>query len=220
MDSELVQIIYDDCQRKETFAFAKIYFNETLTVFFENAPIAELVSSTNAEKIAVCSWKLRQKLKFYIGKHRQLTPDILNSDYEVLSFTKNSKYHQMLNAAEKWHSGFKSTFGKICECIGANVPSEVKIPIYQNHFSAKTHIYKEYVAKYLIPAMHCMTNDAELNKLIMMDSNYSTLDRSKPEKLEELKKKIGVNYYPMAPFLLERLFSVFVQNNKIPVSWL
>lgn len=224
MASELIQIIYDDSQRAACYPFAKIYHNDTLTVYFENDCIVKLVSASQADKIAVCSWKLKEKMKWYIGKPRPFTQQLLESDYKVMSFTKNTKHHQMLNAADKWHPGFKATFGKIVAAIGKKCPSEVKIPIYQNHFSAKREIYQDYVNTYLIPAMEVIKNDPDINKLAMVDSNYSFL---KPEKEAEKKKRqerfktqIGVEYWPLVPFLLERLFSVYVQNNKINVSHL
>lgn len=220
MAAELIQIIYDERQRASCLPIAKVYFNETLTIFFENEVIRELVSTSQANKIAVCSWKLKEKLKWYIGRPRPITQELLESEYDIMSFTKNSKHHQMLYAADKWHPGFKSTFSKILSAIGKNCPSEVKIPIYQNHFSAKTKIYQDYINTYLIPAMEVMKNDAEINKLVMVDSNYAQLDRTPAEKLKNLKEKIGIDYYPLAPFLLERLFSVYVHNNKLNVTWL
>lgn len=217
---EFYQIIYDERQRASCLTIAKVYYNETLTIFFENEVIRELVSATQADKIAVCSWKLKEKLKWYIGRPRPITQELLESEYDIMSFTKNSKHHQMLYAADKWHPGFKSTLSKILSAIGKNCPSEVKIPIYQNHFSAKAKIYQDYVNTYLIPAMEVMKNDAEINKLVMVDSNYAQLDRTPQSKLKNLKEKIGIDYYPLAPFLLERLFSVYIHNNKLNVTWL
>lgn len=220
MAAELIQIIYDERQRASCLPIAKVYYNETLTIFFENEVIRELVSTSQADKIAVCSWKLKEKLKWYIGRPRPITQELLESEYDIMSFTKNSKHHQMLYAADKWHPGFKATFSKILSAIGKNFPSEVKIPIYQNHFSSKREIYQDYVNTYLIPAMEVMKNDAEINKLVMVDSNYAQLDRTPQSKLKNLKEKIGIDYYPLAPFLLERLFSVYVHNNKLNVTWL
>lgn len=220
MAAELTQIIYDESQRAACYPFAKIYFNNTLTVFFENTIIVDVVSTSQADKIAVCSWKLKEKMRWYIGTPRPITETLLNSDYEVMSFTKNTKHHQMLAAADRWHPGFRETLKKICESIGVKTPGEVRIPIYQNHFSARREIYQDYVKNYLSPAMEVIKNDHHINKLAMADSNYSLLDKSSPEKLNALKEKIGIPYYPMVPFLLERLFSVYVHNNKIKVDHL
>ena len=220
MASKLIQIIYNDAQREACYPFAEVHFNKTLTVFFENSVISELVSASKSDKIAVCSWKLKQKMRWYIGQPREITQELLESDYDVISFTRNTRHHRVFEAAEQNHKGFMHAFDKILGAIGKKRPGVIKNAIYQNHFSARTEIYKDYVTNYLDPAMDVMKNDSEINKLIMADSNYSTLTSKRPEHLKELQDKIGIPYYPLAPFLLERLFSVYVQNEKINVSWL
>lgn len=215
--AELVQIFYEEEQKAHCFPFARLHFNDRLTIFFENSVIKDLVLASESEKIAVCSWKLKQKLRWYIGKHRELTQEVMDSDYDVLSFTRNSDSHQMLAAANKYHKGFKEGMQKICDHIGLKVPGEVKQPIYQNHFSAKREIYRDYVQNFLSPAMEFMSTD--MKELAMSDSNYSQLSRSKITP-EYLMDKIGLPHYPLAPFILERLFSVYIQNKKIKVTWL
>jgi hypothetical protein len=217
MASKLTQVIYDESQRSHCYPFADVYFNNTLTIFFENDLIVKIVTASTDDKIAVCSWKLKSKLRYYIGRPREITQELLESDYEVMSFTKNTERHRMFNAANLWHPGFLEIFDKIMAAIGVNRPGEVKIPIYQNHFSAKRDIYQDYVKSYLVPAMEVMKNDPEINTLVMKDSKYSDLSHQSGEMLKE---KIGINYYPLAPFLLERLFSVYIHNKKIRVTHL
>lgn len=218
--AKLIQIYYEDHQKSKMFPFAVPYFNESLTIFFENAVIKELVLASEDEKIAVCSWKLSEKLRWRVGRRTPLTEEAINSDYDVLSFTKNTKHHQMLAIAEIHHPGFRVTMEKICAAIGTKLPHEVKTPIYQNHFSARTDIYKDYVNRFLSPAMDAITNDKEINELAMKDSRYSELDRATKDKLDNLERKIGLRYFPLVPFLLERLFSVYCHNNKINVTHL
>lgn len=217
MAAELIQIYYKDEHLKNIYPFAKACKNEGLTVFFENDVIARLVTETKADKIAVCSWKLKDKMRYYIGKPRQITQELLNSEYEVMSFTRNTENHKMLAAAAMWHPGFLTTFDKILDSIGVRRPGEVKIPIYQNHFSARRDIYQDYVKTYLIPAMEVITNDKEINALAMQDSKYSDLTH---QSAEHLKEKLGISYYPLIPFLLERLFSIYVSNKRIRVTHL
>lgn len=214
---DFYQIYYDEAHLKEIFPFAIPYKNEGLTVFFENVPIKNLVLSSNSEKISVCSWKLRQKLKWYIGKPRELTLELLKSDYEVMSFTKNTRHHRMLAAADQWHPGFLKIFDKILSAIGVKRTLEVKIPIYQNHFSAQTRIYKDYVTRYLSPAMEVMTNEKEISELCFQDSKYSALSKA---PTEHIHAQLGINYFPLHPFLLERLFSVYCQNEGINITHL
>jgi len=110
-----------------------------------------------------------------------------------------------------------NTFDKILGAIGVKRPGEIKIPVYQNHFSAKTVIYQDYVKTYLNPAMECILSDREINSLALQDSLYSDLTNKSGQLLKE---KLGIAYYPMAPFLLERLFSVYCQNKGIKISHL
>ena len=223
MTAELVQIIYDDDimtaeqRAKDCFPFARLYKNETLTIFFENSVIAEEVLMTKADKIAVCSWELKNKLRWNPFKQRELTQEILESDYEILSFTRNTQNHRMLRAADAWHPGFIEIFDRILSMIGVRRTMELKVPIYQNHFSAKLHIYRDYVNKYLLPVMDIISNNKEINALAMHDANYTKLKRGKSGNLQ---KYLGIDYYPLSPFILERLFSVYVQNHNIPVTYL
>lgn len=217
MVAEIIQIYYDDAQLTSLYPFAKPYKNENLTIFFENSVLKDVVLASESEKIAVCSWKLKEKLRWYIGKHRELTQEVLESDYYVLSMTRNSPAHQMLAAANKYHKGFKEGMQILCDHIGLKVPGEVKQPIYQNHFSAKREIYLDYVQNYLSPGMDFMATS--MKELALMDSNYSQLSRSKITP-DYLMDKIGLPYFPLAPFILERLFSVYIQNKKIKVTWL
>lgn len=220
MASRLIQIYYKDEQKSACYPFADLHFNDRLTIFFENSIIKDLVLASKDEKIAVCSWKLKEKMRWNVCSPRELTQDVLETDYEVLSFTCNTKGHGMLYAAERWHKGFTETMTKILDSIGQKMPGEVKRPIYQNHFSAKLGIYQDYVNRWLSPAMEVMTNDPKINKMVMHDSNYSQLAKDSAAKSEWLQEKIGVPFYPLAPFILERLFSIYIHNNKIPVTWL
>lgn len=220
MAAELIQIYYSEEQKKEIYPFAIPYYNKGLTIFFENQVIADLVLSSTASKIGVCSWKLRQKQRWNVGKCREITEELINSDYEVLSFTKNSKSHEMLNAAEIWHPGFKSSLAKILDKIGIPMPLEVKCPINQNHFMALDEIYTDYVTHYLMPAMYVMKNDDECHALAMADSHYTALAKQDAASPERLMEMIGVKYYPMAPFLLERLFSIYCHINNITVTYI
>lgn len=213
---DFIQIIYNQEHQKECYPFARVLFNNKLTHFFENTIIAAEVLSSKADKISVCSWKLRQKMRWNVCRPRELTEEVLKTDYEVLSFTCNTKYHTMIEAADKWHPGFSGIMKRLLNSIGQLMPSEIKTPIYQNHFAASYEIYKRYVNEWLIPIMNVMDDDKEC----WLDSGYSQLaktDALRPERLQEL---IGVPYYPMHPFILERLFSIFCHNKKIKVDYL
>lgn len=216
--SELHQILYKDEQRHKLYPFAKPYFNEGLTIYFENEPISKIVMATTADKVAVTSWKLQDKLRLRVGLRGALTQEALDSDYEVLSFTRNSKKHQMLAMANQWHKGFIPTIKLLWEKLGYKMPSEAKNPIYMNHYSCKTEIYKRYVSEFLSPAMELTEKDEEMREKMLQPSGYGTLSRNCD--LRSVKAKLGLNDYPLCPFILERCPALFMTMHKINVSYL
>lgn len=201
------------------FPFATPYKNQTLTPFFENSVIKELVPISKAEKIAVCSWKLADKMRTNIPPYRKLTEELLESDFDVLSFTKNSPGHGMLTIADTWHPNFTDILSKILFRIGFSLPKEVEYPIYQNAFCARTEVYQQYVKEMLIPAMEVMENDEHIKKLCWTDSGYYRL-RSVPEFAARVKQFLGVNYCPLHTFLCERFFSAWLEDKKLKIEYI
>lgn len=216
--THLHQIYYEEKHREKIFPFALPYYNPTLTIFFENEPIKKLVLSSRAEKIAVCSWKLRDKLRINVGLSKTLAQQHLEGDYQVLSFTKNSKKHTMLAHLYHWHPKSKEAMALLWSKLGYKLPGEVKNPIYQNHYIAKSEIYRDYVENFLSPAMDLTLKDEELNNLMLQPSGYGKLNRQ--ADLRSVKEKLGLSDYPLAPFILERCPSCYFQLKGYQISYL
>ena len=216
--TELHQIYYKPEHLNKLYPFAKPYFNEHLTIFFENEPIRKLVMETKSEKIGVTSWKLQEKMRARVGLRVPLTQEVLNSDYCILSLTKNSLKHTMLAHLYQWHPKSKETMALLWQKLGFKLPGEVKNPIYQNHWVAKTKIAKDYVENFLNPAMELTLSDEELNKLMIAPSGYGRLSRG--ADIKSVKAKLGLYDYPLAPFILERCFSCFCQIKNYRITYL
>lgn len=214
----LHQIYYDEKQLSKLYTFAFPYYNPTLTIFFENTIIKDLVSRAQCEKIAVTSWKLQDKLRMRVGLRGALTQEVLNSDYDVLSFTRNSKKHQMLAMANAWHKGFIPTIRLLWEKLGLKMPEEAKQPVYQNSYAAKTSIYRDYVDNFLIPAMNLIQTDEQLHNSMVQSSGYGHLNRQ--ADLKSVKMKLGMDEYPLCPFILERCPPLYYQLKGIRISYL
>ncbi len=210
---DFYQIIFHEEHKNKLFPFAKPYFNQTLTPFFENSVIKKLVLESEADKIAVCSWALKSKLRLNL---RPLTENVLLEDFDVLSFTRSSKFHKMLASAEVWHPGFTELLTKIMQKAVGLTPKNPKYPIYQNAFCAKSQVYKKYVNEFLIPCMEVMEKDVK--KECWQDSNYTKLKRE--PLTDKAKKDLGVGYYPMHPFICERFFSQWLEKQNLNVQYL
>lgn len=214
MMTEMHQIYYKPDQLANLYPFAKPYFNDRLTIFFENDPIRNIVSQTKAEKVAVCSWKLSQKVR----KIHPVTEQALLSDFDVLCFTRNSRRHQMIGMAAAWHKGFLPAIDLLWQKLGYKRPGEAKNPIYQNHFAAKSTIYKDYVDNFLSPAMELIEKDDELHQMMTQPSGYGKLSRT--ADMKSVKSKLGMDDYPLCPFVLERCPSLWFQMKGIKISYL
>ena len=216
--TEIYQLFYNDAQKEKLFPFAIPHRTEGLTIFFENHWIKELVLASKAEKVGVCSWKLRDKLRRNVGLMKSITADMLGGDYQVLSLTKNSKKHTMLAHLYQWHPKSKQAMECLWSKLGMKLPGEVRNPIYQNHYLAKGEIYKDYVNNFLSPAMGLIEKDEELNNLMIQPSGYGRLSRE--ADLRSVKEKLGMNDYPLAPFILERCPSCYYQMKDVNVTYL
>lgn len=213
MSYQLFQIYYRPDQLKEVYSFATPYYNEGLTIFFENDLIRRLVPTAQSDKVAVVSWKLAQKMRF-----AKLTPEMLDRDFQVLSFTKNGREHKMIAMANTWHPKFLPALKLLFDKMGLGIPRETKTPIYQNHFMAKTEIYRRYVSEFLSPAMELIENDEELHEIMLSPSNYGSLSRD--ADLKSVQSKLGLPEYPLCPFVLERCPSLWFNLNGFKIDYL
>lgn len=208
------QIYYHESQLKHLYPFAKPYYNEGLTIFFENEPISRLVMESKADKIAVCSWRLHEKSRNIFP----VTYQALESNYEVMSFKIVSKKHQMIAMMREWHKDAVPALDMLWNKLGLKRPGEAKYPIYMNHYAARIDIYQDYVKNFLIPAMELINTDEQLNEIMLRPSGYRKLSRT--SDLKSVQAKLGMTDYPLCPFVLERCPSLYYQMKNIVVKYL
>ena len=219
---DFIQILYDESQREELYPFAKPYFNVGLTPYFENQIIAGIVPTLEADYISVCSWRLRKKrggAMHYLGGFGkdEFTYEKIESDmpFDVAILTPHSPAHKPLAMAVNWHGKawvdaydafkpFLRKFGK--------VPDELTNSIYENHFIARKEIYHEYISTYLLPAIRFIGD----NPVFYLDSLYVPKKKDTVE-IQRVQKLLKANDWPILPFILERLFSFFIQDKGYKV---
>lgn len=219
---DFIQILYHESQREQLYPFAKGYFNVGLTPYFENQIIAGIVPMLDADYISVCSWRLRQKrgdCTYALGGFGKdaLTLEQIEKamPFDVVILTPRSPSHQPLGMAAHWHGKawvdafeafkpFLRTFGK--------VPEELTYSIYENHFIARKEIYHAYVKDYLIPAIDYCGSDM----VYFVDALYTPKKKNQTE-VQRIQTLLGRNDWPIIVFLLERLFSFYIEDKGLNV---
>ena len=215
-----IQIYYDDAQLVHLYPFAIPHYNGTLTPYFENDPIQNIGRLLTSDLISICSWRLKEKRN---GLRHLPDPSlslekITSQDYDVAILTPRSSSHQMLHMAEAWHGeAWTHAFNDLREFLNPilKVPREVTYPIYENHFIATKAIYHEYIDQCLSPCLSYMRD----REVYFTDSGYINRKRGeeKSKALQRLQSELGRNDYPIAPFILERLFSIWLEEKKLKI---
>jgi len=212
---DFYQVYFEDDQFSELYNFAVPYFNENLTVYFENSIIAELVPQCKADLIGVASWRLAKKRGDRIQVRKPLTLEsITENEYDIAILTPRSNSHQPLAMAAYWHgrawtegvAALKPWFKE----KGIRIKGELSKTVYENHFIATREIYQEYVKDILIPCMGFMDG----KEVFMQDSGYK---KKLAHEKAALKEKLGIDYWPIAPFILERLFSIWIEGKPFKI---
>jgi hypothetical protein len=204
---DFYQIYYDDTQLTELYPFSIPYKNTTLTPYFENSVIAEIVPKSDSDYVGVCSWRLAKKREdMWVLKDKSLTYEkIVNTDFDIAVLTPRSSSHKALCMASVWHGkAWDDAINDLRSFI--KIPKEVTTAIYENHFIATRTIYHAYVTDCLSPAMEWVRD----RDVYYADSGYAR--RKTQEERDAYYNRTGNKDWPILPFILERLFSIWIEG--------
>jgi hypothetical protein len=205
----LYSIIYDSVQRAEYKEYDNSHIKtiEQGSYLFEYNPMRELAPTFNdRDYYGIFSWKFRFKtglnslsLPYFLNKNNFEKYDIITMCYQIgqpyLEFTENQ------------HKGFMDLFTKVCNRLNIEVKEPTNV-VYANQFITKGKIYKEFL-KVVNSAIDLLEMDYLEDAF--QDSGYKGL----PPK--ELKEKTGLEYYTFHTFILERLFSVWIEDKNFKI---
>lgn len=228
---DFYQIVYKEEQRASCYPFSKIYFNEILTDSFENDVICKLVPESNADYIGVASWRLKQKrgessTPIVLNHDTTLTEEkILAQDFDIAILTPRWAGFRYLYMAANWHGkswddAFSVFYDGFLRPNGISVPKnfqeldgeDCRYPIHENHFIANAEIYQYYIRAVLRPAIDFCASQ----EVFRMDSGYIHKKRDAQE-IQEYQKKSGRSDWPIQAFILERLFSIWINDKNFKV---
>lgn len=211
------QIIYDESQREHCYPFAKVYFNGDLTLFFENSVIAHLVPQSTADYVSVCSWRLKEKREQgwtpIINNNQELTLErIFSQDFDIAVLCPVDPQHLTMENSYHWHGAAWSDALEVFKKF-MTIPTELYgHAIYQNHFIARREIYQSYVSECLAPALSFMAD----KEVFTRPSGYRNKKRDQKE-IHETLARLNLIDWPIAPFLLERLFRIWIDGRNYKI---
>jgi len=205
---QFYQIFYKEEHVYELYPFACPLYNGDLDDFFENKVIAECVPFVTAptELVGICSWRLKAKRQDSIRTKGPLTEEALRTlDYDVAILTPRSNNHKPMSNAETWHNPhWTPAIDHLRKEF--QIPKEVTHTIYENHFVARADMYKHYVTHWLRPVMSYMDQHPEVYRAPSGYAKYKT-----EEERQIVKAKLGLEDWPIGVFILERLFSIYLE---------
>jgi hypothetical protein len=220
------QIAFDEHSKANVNKdFAWTYFQKETTPYFENAVMLKLVNAgahKQADYFAVLSHKffddtLNSELKPITQKEIE---DSLG-DTDVVSFFgfKRNNF-EIFQHAEKVHKGIADCYRELFRLLGKtyNPLEQMRFVVYRNAFFARSEVYERYVKEMLEPCIELMNDKKNhlLYQAIWKDSRYP-YQESRFQKHEGLREKfvhdMGVPYYPFHTFILERMFSYWLNLN-------
>lgn len=214
---DFFQVYFNDNQLSKLYEFATPYFNPTIDEFFENSVILQLVPQSDADLISVCSWRLKSKRgDCYRLIDKVLTKEkIVNTDFDIAVLTPRSPEHRPLEMASHWHGkawdiAFEE-FSIFLKQEGLYPEGELSHTIYENHFIATKEIYHDYVQVLKRAMDFCRGNDK-----FYIDSGYIHKKRDTDE-IKEYQQKSGRLDWPIMPFILERLFSIYCEGKGFKI---
>jgi len=157
------------------------------------------------EYVGILSWKFPMKTGMFDKKLERLV-----KDKDIYTFCRPLPNPSYMNYSESHHPGLKFLVKTLCDRLGLMYKDNPKV-IYSNFVVAKKHIYKDYVDNIIKPALELL--EGELWDLANKDSEYKA---GLPK--DQLKMYTGLDYYPMLVFVIERMWSQYLNDKKYTVK--
>jgi hypothetical protein len=231
MRIRIIQNCYTSDQ-KEGCSFEP-YLNETPQsadekyLFFESEVIRKLVVDRWHEEsdfFGVLGYRWQEKLVEATAPMRSLPIRNLSRDVltpqAVLEFVSNHSEadflslgqfipHPVFRFAETFHAGILEATKKLLEANRIRFDPRMMIsqPIYFNSFVARSEAIGSFVREILDPVIRAATEDSELRRLCLQNSGYFRSFRP------ELARLYGISYYPLHPFIGERLINLYTMES-------
>lgn len=224
----LNQIYYQQSQFNDIIPGFYPYFNQHCSLFFESKILCDVYNQKkyhDSDYVGVFSWKLQQKYKRQI-KYQDIDLNMskYKGNYDILSFDPRQSTIPGLRRPHKGSQLYSEMSwdalmlliqklkqqGHIQESI-PNLDKKM-LRIYCNYFVTTKEIFEDYISSFMIPAINLLVNDDELYDISMDNSLYGDPPHSFIEQTQ-------LDYYPKAPFILERLINCYTLIRGLKVGF-
>lgn len=240
----LYQIYYDDSQKDNLINGLIPYKNKELKVYFENEVIKTIIEHhiiNNTFDKGSCNFgffshdfkNTRDMFRGQRGNFELEKAERLLKEYDIVSFSYRRRKVDLVKQANIWHHPEnnkayhkrknKDLFIEILEltCSTLSIPFNPSYKyenlVYENTFICRGSFMLDYFNEVLRPIIDLLEIESifggQLYELMSIDSGYR---KQLPLKAQ---KEIGFSYYPMFPFVLERLMSIWMKEKKYKFSY-
>lgn len=240
---KIFQVYYDEKQRETLYDSVRIEptFNPVPSAYsfrdayyiLENKVILDKITpEVDAEYVGVWShkhydkiWNFSQDERYVKAKEgrkgfvKWLDETVSKRDFDILGFHRHlNKYHKkhMLTMAERFHPRFNKLLKHLVNKAGVakhvNLNPDFPFVTLMNYQLAKKDIYLDYIENVLKPVVDAMLDESDKNlqHWLFSDAGYNG-----DAKMEGTLMKIGGKpYYTMHTFILERLFTLYLNTKN------
>ena len=227
---KIFQIYYtEDQYSKLTEGFVP-HFNDKHSIYFESGVTYDLVKQGECaghDWFGVVSWKFpkvayyRVRNKKHLISYEGISKRCENTKAQVIGFRNFSKGRilDMTNSDRQ----LRPVYDKLIDRLDID-PRHVygkRKNIFWNYFLMRTEHYENYVNSMMSEVIKLFETDEEINQLGNANSRYDRkfAHRGALPLSKEFERETGYDYYPLFPFVLERLINVYVSVHKLKVEW-
>lgn len=193
------------------------------TFFYTNLlpSLLDTAINPNTRWIGSLSWKAPQKTSIPLVHEMLTDPALAASDVDVLAFFIHSPHESMAEYSNRAHPGLIEAMEYILLSVGETKkdvqsmradPSVFK-PFYANYLVARPSLMRTYVA-WLSRVVLFLNIDPRAQKMAWVDSRYDPAIIGGRHCSQDV---FNLPYYPMHPFIGERLAPYFFHTRKAKI---
>lgn len=212
-NSKIFGITYDEGQYTEYSHYDNSHIRtpEQKSWRFEYNAIIDIVDNQvgdlkEDDYLGIFSYKFPNKTGLSKTIVNKIIRQNVSNNIDIFGFSPSYYRGNYFAFSELQHPGLLSILSKVCDKLGLKMPQEPSKVVYSNFFIAKKSIYTKYVNEIVKPALEIL--EGKLWQEVDKDASYKS-----GVNAEKLKALTGLDYYNFVTFVLERMFSVWVENN-------